>query len=230
MYIEKNGHTLVLDGDGMGSNRPVPFINSPNYGGDLTPMFIVMHYTAGPSAESAIRSLTDPKRKASAHFVIDGDGRITQLIPTNKVSWHAGVSAWKDLRRMNLYSIGIELVNAGKLLKAGSRWKTWWGTVVAPDNVFLPQDYYTVSKYGGGKKVHVIDHAFEIYYEAQIDAAMQLCKALRNAYPGIEDILGHSDVAVPEGRKIDPGPAFPMEEFRAALFDRCDQEDYDGNS
>jgi len=96
--------------------NPYPFVPSPNKGGKAEPKYLVMHYTATPDLEVAIRSLINPKRKASAHLVIGRDGSITQLVPFDRVAWHAGASSWDGLKGLNRYSLGIELENAGKLL------------------------------------------------------------------------------------------------------------------
>ncbi len=45
----------------------------------------------------------------STHYLIDKDGTIVQLVPDDKVAWHAGKSYWKGLAGLNAYSIGIEL-------------------------------------------------------------------------------------------------------------------------
>ena len=47
----------------------------------------------------------------STHYLIDEKGKITQLVPDDKVAWHAGKSYWKGLTGLNAYSIGIELQN-----------------------------------------------------------------------------------------------------------------------
>ena len=44
--------------------------------------------------------------------------------------------------------------------------------------------------------------------DAQIQANIGIIRALYRAY-GIEDTVGHEDVAVPPGRKVDPGPRYP---------------------
>ena len=67
--------------------------------GQGLPDTIIIHYTAGPSVSSAVNTFKDPSVKASAHVVIDHDGTITQLIPFNKIGWHAGESSWHDRNR-----------------------------------------------------------------------------------------------------------------------------------
>ena len=44
--------------------------------------------------------------------------------------------------------------------------------------------------------------------EAQIQANIDVINALCEAYD-IIDLVGHDEVAVPKGRKVDPGPLYP---------------------
>ncbi|WP_298726947.1 N-acetylmuramoyl-L-alanine amidase [uncultured Ferrovibrio sp.] len=74
---------------------------------------VVLHYTGMPTAEAALKRLTDPASKVSAHYCIDEDGSIHRLVPEDKRAWHAGVSFWRGVREVNARSIGIELVNPG---------------------------------------------------------------------------------------------------------------------
>jgi len=92
---------------------------SPNYDSINIPVeFIVLHYTAG-SASRALETLMDPSKKVSCHLMIDGKGKVYELVNCldgkAKRAWHAGKShfeeqgkQWKDF---NDFSIGIELVN-----------------------------------------------------------------------------------------------------------------------
>lgn len=54
--------------------------------------------------------------------------------------------------------------------------------------------------------------------ETQVLKCIEVCKALVAAYPSITEILAHSEVATPAGRKDDPGPKFPMDRVRQAVF------------
>ena len=47
----------------------------------------------------------------SSHYIIDTEGRIIQLVPEDKVAWHAGKSFWRGESGLNASSIGIELQN-----------------------------------------------------------------------------------------------------------------------
>jgi N-acetylmuramoyl-L-alanine amidase len=74
---------------------------------------LILHYTGMPSAAAALDRLCDPAAKVSAHYLIDEDGDIVQLVPEERRAWHAGISSWAGRQHLNDCSIGIELVNPG---------------------------------------------------------------------------------------------------------------------
>ena len=61
----------------------------------------------------SINWLKNPLSKVSCHYLIDKKGKIIQMVPENKIAWHAGKSMWKNFIDLNKKSIGIELVNKG---------------------------------------------------------------------------------------------------------------------
>lgn len=190
-----------------GSSFDVAFQASPNHGGTMRPRFLVMHYTAGLSASSSISWLCNPVARASAHFVVDRrTGAITQLVPCNKVAWHAGLSEWQGVQGLNAHSIGIELDNAGLLKRQGGRWVHWAGKQI-------PEAEVIEAAHRKGGEVQ----GWHTYTEVQIEAALELAVALHAAY-GFEDILGHEDISWP--RKTDPGPAFPLASLAGRVLGR----------
>jgi N-acetylmuramoyl-L-alanine amidase len=74
---------------------------------------LVLHYTGMATAAEALARLLDPQAKVSAHYLIDEDGSIVQLVDEAMRAWHAGVSFWRGQTGVNARSIGIELVNPG---------------------------------------------------------------------------------------------------------------------
>lgn len=186
----------------------VSFRPSPNVGGTLRPQFVVLHYTAGRTLESSVESLCmkKPQGSASAHIVLGRDGRIVQLAPFNTVTWHAGVSQWNGINGLNHHAIGIEMDNAGLLHREGERCVSWFGKAY-PDNEVVMAEH----RHGGGLR------PWHHYTEVQIERALQLCEALVSHY-GLHDVLGHEDIA--RGRKVDPGPAFPLAAVRARALGR----------
>ncbi len=91
-------------------------LSSPNFN-DRDPVaplqYIVLHYTGMKTGDAARQRLCDPTAKVSAHYMIEEDGRIFQLVDEDKRAWHAGISFWRGVTDMNSASIGIELVNPG---------------------------------------------------------------------------------------------------------------------
>ena len=75
--------------------------------------FVIIHYTGMQSEIESINWLKNPLSKVSCHYLIDKKGKIIQMVPENKIAWHAGKSMWKNFIDLNKKSIGIELVNKG---------------------------------------------------------------------------------------------------------------------
>lgn len=188
--------------------EPFPFKESPNQSGGFRPKGICVHYTAGMTLDRAVRTLTNKRRRASAHLVIGRDGEITQLVGFDRKAWHAGKSL-PEQGNKDLF--GIELVNAGWLTFTGGRYFTWSHHEIPERDVIVYDD----------------DKCWQTYTHPQIEALIDVCEALIDEY-GVWFITGHSDVAIPKNRKVDPGPACPMDELDAVLFptdSRCDEDD-----
>lgn len=190
--------------------KAMPFEVSPNKGGKVDARYLVMHYTAGPSAKSAVNWFKNKTAKASAHLVIDLDGSITQMVPFDTIAWHAGRSTWDGLSGLNRLSLGIELVNAGPLQKSGDKWRAWFGKLYDPKEVIEAVHKYDSTAYG-----------WQIYPQAQLAAAIEVSQLLVNQYQLVE-VVGHDDIA--PSRKKDPGPAFPMESFKASVMGRSQDD------
>jgi N-acetylmuramoyl-L-alanine amidase len=198
-------HRLCKD-DGT----PYSFVESPNHGGKLTAEFLVMHFTAASSAKSAINWLTNPTAQASAHLVIGRDGNITQLVPFDTVAWHAGKSFWDGRQGLNSFSLGIEIDNAGRLTRQGTKWVTWFGQTI-PDEEVIQATHKNETEPAG----------WHCYTEAQIQAVLEVGLLLMREYK-LKEVVGHEDIA--PGRKNDPGPAFPMSNLRARLMGRAEEQ------
>lgn len=86
---------------------------SPNFD-ERKPNFVVLHHTSDDTAEQALRTLTNPLRSVSAHYLVGRDGRIVQLVDERARAWHAGESKWGATTDINSASLGIELDNNGR--------------------------------------------------------------------------------------------------------------------
>lgn len=205
-----------LQGD---DGRNVPYVQTPNGGKAISggkPRFLVIHYTAGASLQSAVNWFKNPRAKASAHLNIGHDGSIIQMQPFNKVCWHAGKSSWKNVKGLNSHSVGIEIANWGKLEKSASGgWLSWTNAQIPNEQVVLAEHRNHPGRV----------HGWQAYEESQFMATVEAAQALVEEY-GIrpEDVVGHDDIS--PGRKVDPGPAFDMDKFRALVFGR-EEEDWE---
>jgi N-acetylmuramoyl-L-alanine amidase len=75
--------------------------------------FVIMHYTGDTTVVQALRTLTDPLREVSSHYLVGRDGSILQLVDERARAWHAGESQWGSNTDLNSSSLGIELDNDG---------------------------------------------------------------------------------------------------------------------
>lgn len=183
--------------------------SSPNHGGFMKPDTIVIHYTAGASGKSSAEHLCRDTAGASAHLVVSRDSTIYQLLPFNMVAWHAGVSKYKfpngDIRHgFNGSSIGIEVDNAGLLTSDGVSYRSWFN-----------KDYDESDVFFGKHRNQIAEKFWHKYTVSQIKIVTDLCKLLVKKY-GIKYILGHEEIS--PGRKLDPGPAFPLDKMREEVF------------
>jgi N-acetylmuramoyl-L-alanine amidase len=167
-----------------------------------------MHFTAGRSARESVEWLANKQAKASAHVVVGRDGSVTQLVPFDRVAWHAGASSWEGLDGLNNYSLGIELDNAGRLARHGNGWRAWFGVDYDDSQVIQAVHKHETQPCG-----------WHDYTPEQIAAALTVAGLLMGRY-GLQDVVGHEDIA--PHRKCDPGPAFPMASFRSRLLGRAE--------
>lgn len=175
------------------------------------PTLLVVHYTGALSGSGSLRWLRSAESGVSAHFFIDRGGQVAQLVPIDKAAWHAGASEWRGVRHCNNYSIGVELANCGLLIEPERE-----GEPYLVESARSGQRYYgpppveaTLALRDGSS----VSGWWEPYAEEQLAALGRLLEDLRSAGYVLE-LVGHSDVAIPCGRKIDPGPVFPWARFR----------------
>lgn len=200
MQFEIRNHRLFLNG------RPVPFVPSPHFGGRIEPTGILYHDTADRlQPEDTVRWFQDPKSKVSAHLVVGRDGSVVQMVDFDRAAWHAGQSSWMGRAGCNGFMIGIEIDNPGKLTVRGARGYAWFGDSYSLDDCVVTDA--SSSTHGAG--------AWLCYTRAQLDTVEAITRALAHAYGTIASGAGHYEVS--PGRKVDPGPHFPMARMRAAI-------------
>lgn len=91
---------------------------TPNFDPDSTNkvLGVILHHTAEPTAESALKVLSSPKKKVGTHVVIDTDGTRYIMAEPTVVVYHAGYSILNGLEGCNYFTVGIEF--QGNTLKA----------------------------------------------------------------------------------------------------------------
>jgi N-acetylmuramoyl-L-alanine amidase len=180
------------------------FIGTRNKGGPNSPEFLVFHYTATKDLPSTIAALRSADFNASAHFLIDRDGTVVQMVSTDRVAYHAGRGKWRDFDSMNKVSIGVELINLGRLHKDQE------GAFRAYDDTEVPESQVAIVTSSSGEESY-----WQSFTGIQLHSAQQLARELESAY-SIKDIIGHCHLA--PGRKVDPGPAFPLDELSQRIL------------
>ena len=91
---------------------------SPNFGprrDGLTPQLVVLHYTAMTDLGEVLERLCTPEHEVSCHYLIDENGRLFTLVDGTMRAWHAGAGSWAGVSDINSRSIGIELLNSGRM-------------------------------------------------------------------------------------------------------------------
>jgi N-acetylmuramoyl-L-alanine amidase len=178
--------------------------------GTFHPEIAVVHYAVTDSLDATYRAMK--YRNFFAHVTVDGwqeeSGtwvtQIAQHLPFNRRGAHAGLSDYKGRAKVNGFGLGIEIANPGPLVeKDGSLFtvygKEWHGPVFE----------------GRHRNPNVKYEYWAGFQDSEIDAVIHLCYLWRREY-GIYDAVGHDEIA--PNRKIDPGPAFPIELVRSTVF------------
>lgn len=191
--------------------EPVPFIRSPNQSDTFRPEGIILHDTAGRLIKgSSVNWFQSPDARSSAHFVVERDGSLTQMVLLNRCAWHAGTSSYHGRKNVNRFAFGIEIVNIGKCEKArDGSFIPWFKQPYRQGDQGQRFYYAETPNHGAGWWLD--------YTKAQIRTVTALCEFLVAFYK-LDFITPHWTVS--PGRKVDTNPLFPLEELRASAFDR----------
>ncbi|PZA12449.1 hypothetical protein DNX69_10760 [Rhodopseudomonas palustris] len=216
MPCEIKSHRIYRDGKAVG------FQQTKNIGGPIVPKVIVLHDTAGHlhgrDSIAWLRGGPGQSPNASAHVVVGRDGAITQLAATNIKTWHAGQSLWRGREQLNGWSIGIEIVNPGGPLTSlgNGRYKGVDLIDTKADPSLVVRHSKFPPRTGDGKRMEPNYGAWLEHTPQQIDAVVELCRALVAAYPTITEIVTHWMIA--PARKVDTNPLFPLDEVRRRVW------------
>lgn len=166
---------------------------------DNKPETIVIHYTVG-DLTSSMSSFRQPN-STSAHYLIDRDGKVVQMVPEGLAALHVSCTNNRttcvdscpicndsagNLTEPYMRSIGIEMVNRGRLPELDS----------AP---LVYEDYLRSFAYP----------YWEDYTQSQIDSLKSLVEDIAARWKIPIDnmhVLGHYRI----NQKVDPGPALNL--------------------
>ena len=166
---------------------------------------LILHTTEGPNVEAAVGFFMIKPTKGvdrsglSIHLVVGKDRKdgmegidIVQMVSFDRGAVHAA--------EYNSKSIGIEIDYPGDLRETGSKYKL---------RSEYPEDTYIYAS-------ALNDSSFRywpLFPKEQLDALLEIAKTLIANY-NITDVAGHEELA---SYKKDPGPAFPIVQFRERL-------------
>lgn len=191
-----------------GANRQVkylaPYERNYNPKIDLEPRYIIIHFTTGTSIQSTIHWFQSPASGVSAHLLVGRNGRVVQFVPFNKLAFHSGTSTWEGATNLNRYAIGIEVDNAGYLRTTAKGFKR-------KDKV-IPEEQVRKRKHWK----EPFERPWQTFPEDQLLVVQKIVQALKEKYPGIQEILGHDMVNL--RNRLDPGPYYPLGELREVIL------------
>jgi len=186
------------------------------------PRGLVVHFTAGHSRkgrEDAINTLNNLAFKGLGCLVMDDHGKIyrAQNQFLDDVAYHCGSSEWIKTKGISSYCMGMEICNAGKLSPklalAGKvdKYSSWFGEEYYPDEV----------RYVHEMNMNQFPGYYHKFTKEQEDSLWQFCKWQKDINPEFDYdwVVGHDEIAVPLGRKNDPGGSLScdMQDFRFSL-------------
>lgn len=171
------------------------------------PLGIVWHWAAGGYGSGLSNNVTNymiaesnnEARKASWHFFVNKRGEIHQFAPLSRATWTTGTpgklydpstpSEVRDTGDVNRATIGVELENAGVLLKApNGGWYAWPYGIGAEG---LSEDQARQKAEAGGisfKSAYMVDdsraqawrdgNTYDAWPDAQVEAAREMTRAI----------------------------------------------------
>jgi N-acetylmuramoyl-L-alanine amidase len=197
-------------------NKPVEYKPTPNRtkGFVLKPEGVLLHDTASQlDGDTSIDWFLNPDAQASAHLLVHRDGHVTQLASFNVETWHAGNSSLNGRSGVNRFSVGVEIVNPGKLTPLGNgRYQAWFGEVYSDSDYSITEQ--STPEHGAG--------GWMGYTPEQIETIERFSVVLFRKY-GLDWIWPHWKVS--PGRKVDTNPLFPLKHLRSKVIGRRDDEE-----
>jgi N-acetyl-anhydromuramyl-L-alanine amidase AmpD len=139
---------------------------------------IVLHFTAGSTAEGAYQTFRQPGRVGTP-YIVDRDGLVYELFWPKMWGYHLGMSGNNPGFVHDKRSIGIEIVNVGPLKRVGDT-MNWWPPSDQRGLPTFKTPYCKVSeaeKYKNGGTYRGYSY-FASFTEAQADSVGKLVRKL----------------------------------------------------
>lgn len=160
-------------------------LNPPGYThGYLLAKGITIHYTASDSLNGTVAALRE--KKLAYHIILARDGSAIQMASLNRAVYHAGNAQWKD-QRPNKDHLAIAFLSWGKLKGNLS----WSGKQISENEIVIDPEKNSWHKIS----------------DAQFAALVKFCLWTKISP---ENIVGHHECCIPQGRKSDPGGSLGM--------------------
>lgn len=138
--LEKSAPSETPRVGGDGSFVSTPLSKSDYWQEKYHKDLIVLHFTAGYNARSAMATFAKPGRVATP-FVVDVDGKIYKLFDEKYWGYHLGIKgAYGENNYHDKRSIGIEIVNIGPVWNKGGVWKDYVGKTWPSESVVVGKD------------------------------------------------------------------------------------------
>lgn len=198
----------------------VPFNKARWTGGKIDPIAVIVHDTAGRlTPRNSAAYLQSNSAETSVHLVAERDGSSEQQVPFDRRANHAGRSSYRGLVGCNNFTLGIEIVNPGRMTAGRPGFaRAWYGQEFDIEEYGI--QYVETKEHGSGWWMP--------YTEEQLQAVEDMLVALLGKYSKIRDIVGHWYVS--PGRKTDTNPLFPLEQIRSRVMGREDFADDDADA
>ncbi|WP_322895196.1 MULTISPECIES: N-acetylmuramoyl-L-alanine amidase [unclassified Yoonia] len=193
--------------------KGIPFNSARWIGPVIAPTVVVIHDTASRlEPGNAARYLQDNDAKVSVHFVLERDGKVVQQVPTNRRANHAGKSTFHGTDNVNGFSIGIELVNVGRMTGSpdAAHAVTWFKERFDTGQPDI--EYVSTPEHGTAW--------WQDYTPEQIAALIDLLSGLFGYVKSLKYITTHWYIS--PGRKTDTNPLFPLASVCARVLGRED--------
>lgn len=214
------GHTSLWHPD---ADRSIPMRIKGRYANGY-PVGAVIHATVGRTQKGDYDAENTIKGGAHKHlyFCISSTGKLYQPAPLSRWGIHAGRSYAAGLgNSLDNKLVGIEICNAGIVVKHGSGFKAnGWNEKFRKDEVRYTDKVSNVTKAGNYHKYNAKQE------KVLIDLLLWL-KANNPSVFQLAHVYGHDEVAINKqgklGRKKDPGGSLSsyMPEFRKMLLSKA---------